>query len=161
MKTYYIYHIPGVKIGCTSNLERRVKQQTKGDWELLETHTDIDIASQREQELQKQYGYKVDTLSYKQGMKIAGNQQSHAGRVSATKQWNENRERELEKCKKGGLSIAEKTRKSVHMYDFNGNYVMSFSSRKEAAKYVNGFSAPLTYAINKPDKSYKGYRWKD
>ena len=51
---YYIYHIPGIKVGCTENPNNRIKQQTKSDWEILEIHTDIDIASKRELELQKQ-----------------------------------------------------------------------------------------------------------
>jgi hypothetical protein len=54
---YYIYHIPGVKIGCTNNIERRVvKQQGFTEYEILEIHTDDKIASIREKELQKQYG---------------------------------------------------------------------------------------------------------
>lgn len=57
---YYIYHIPGVKIGCTDNPKRRVKAQKYDYYEILEEHTDITIASKREIELQKQYGYAVD-----------------------------------------------------------------------------------------------------
>lgn len=65
MKTYKIYHIPGVKIGCTTlTIEKRAEQQGYTDVELLETHTDIDIASNREKELQKQYNYKVDRMPY-------------------------------------------------------------------------------------------------
>jgi len=86
---YYIYHIPGVKIGCSTNPNRRVFQQYKGnDWEILETHNDINIASKREIELQKQYGYNVDNTSYKQSYDFA-----KAGRLSHTKEsykkWNE------------------------------------------------------------------------
>lgn len=64
---YYIYHIEGVKVGCTSNLNTRIKSQGFTNYEVLETHTDIDIASQREIELQKQYGYtEPGRTSYKQ-----------------------------------------------------------------------------------------------
>ncbi len=60
---YYIYHIPGVKIGCTNNLHRRLKvEQNANSFEVLEQHNDIHIASNREIELQKKYGYKVDTV---------------------------------------------------------------------------------------------------
>ena len=69
MKTYYIYHIKGVKIGCSVNPKKRVNKQGYYEWELLEEHTDINIASKRELELQKEYGYKVDTVSYKQTLK--------------------------------------------------------------------------------------------
>lgn len=62
---YYIYHIPNVKIGCTNNPKRRVKDQGYRDYNILETHNDIDVASKRELELQKEYGYKIDKNSYK------------------------------------------------------------------------------------------------
>lgn len=68
MKTYYIYHIDGTKIGCTSNLEKRMADQGFTNWEIIETHTDIYIASEREIELQKQYGYKVDKMPYWQSV---------------------------------------------------------------------------------------------
>lgn len=63
---YTIYHIPAKsKIGCTEQEpEIRVKAQGFTDFEILEIHEDIYIASNREIELQKQYGYKVDTIPY-------------------------------------------------------------------------------------------------
>jgi len=64
MKTYTIYHIPGVKIGCTNNLKKRLKQLKLKDCEILETHTDIDIASNREVELQIQFGYTRDCSKF-------------------------------------------------------------------------------------------------
>lgn len=63
-ETYFIYHIPGIKIGCTKQVEIRVKEQGYTQYELLETHTDIVKASEREIELQKEYGYKVDNIPY-------------------------------------------------------------------------------------------------
>jgi hypothetical protein len=72
---YYIYHIPDFKwpdgsigkIGCTKNKKHRIEivQQYK-EYEILEEHLDINIASDREIILQKQYGYKIDSTSYKQ-----------------------------------------------------------------------------------------------
>ena len=61
---YYIYHIEGKKIGCTTNLKRRVREQGYTQYSILETHDDIKIASDREIELQKQYGYRVDRATY-------------------------------------------------------------------------------------------------
>jgi len=80
MKTYYIYHIPGVKIGCSNNPKARVKRQGYSQFEILEEHSDIMIASEREIELQKQYGYQKDNASqlyYKQ---------SNRGRLGAISQ---------------------------------------------------------------------------
>ena len=61
---YYIYHIPGIKIGCTSDLEKRMSDQGFTEWEILEEHTDIYEASDREIQLQKDYGYRVDKVLY-------------------------------------------------------------------------------------------------
>ena len=64
---YYIYHIPGKKIGATRNLKTRVtlmQGYKEGEYEVLEQSEDIDYISDREIELQKSYGYKVDRQKY-------------------------------------------------------------------------------------------------
>ena len=77
----YIYHIPGVKIGVTRNLYKRVTKQQgyrPGEYEVLETSTDIEFISDREKELQRIHGYDNDFNDYKnltkqnskKGMKI-------------------------------------------------------------------------------------------
>ena len=66
--TYYLYHIPGKKIGVTRDLNSRVvEQQGYGldEIEVLDQSTDIDYISDRELELQKSYGYKIDRKKYK------------------------------------------------------------------------------------------------
>ena len=65
---YYIYHITGKKIGVTRNLNTRVtliQGYKEGEYEVLEQSEDIDYISDREIELQKSYGYKVDRTKYK------------------------------------------------------------------------------------------------
>ena len=65
---YNIYHIPGKKIGVTRNLNKRVTEQqgyAPDEYEVLFTSDDIDLISNKEIELQKSYGYKVDRQSYK------------------------------------------------------------------------------------------------
>ena len=64
MKTYYIYHITGIKIGVTVNIPRRMSQQGFTQWDILETHTDIYEVSDREISLQKEYGLPVDKVPY-------------------------------------------------------------------------------------------------
>lgn len=54
---YYIYHIEGIKIGCTKDLKRRMKDQNFKSYEILESYDDINIAAERERELSIQYGY--------------------------------------------------------------------------------------------------------
>ena len=65
---YYLYHIPGKKIGVTRDLISRVVDQQGYDLdeiEVLDQSTDIDYISDRELELQLSYGYKVDRQKYK------------------------------------------------------------------------------------------------
>ena len=66
--TYYIYHIPGKKIGVTCNLKHRVEEQQGynfDEYEVLLKTDDIDFVSNMEIALQKKYGYRVDTQLYK------------------------------------------------------------------------------------------------
>jgi len=65
--TYYLYHIPGVKVGVTTNLEERVHKQQgyyPGEYEIIEESDDIDFISEGERIMQKCYGYKVDEVLY-------------------------------------------------------------------------------------------------
>ena len=65
---YYLYHIPGKKIGVTRNLNTRVtliQGYKENEYEVLEQSDDIDYISDREIELQKSHGYKVDIKKYK------------------------------------------------------------------------------------------------
>lgn len=61
---YYIYHVPGIKIGCSQEVERRLIKQGYHNYEILETHEDGWHAGNRELELQKEYGYPVDKIHY-------------------------------------------------------------------------------------------------
>ena len=66
-KEYYIYHIPGKKIGCTTDLYERVTNQQgyeTGEYEILYKTPNIDHASKMERILQKDYGYRVDLKPY-------------------------------------------------------------------------------------------------
>jgi len=65
---YYLYHIPGKKIGVTRDLNTRVtliQGYKENEYEVLEQSDDIDYISDREIELQKSYGYKTDRKLYK------------------------------------------------------------------------------------------------
>ena len=65
--TYYIYHIPGKKIGVTRDLEERVTNQQgygPSEYEILGEYINIDDVSSMEIMLQREYGYKVDRIPY-------------------------------------------------------------------------------------------------
>ena len=65
---YYIYHIPGKKIGVTCDLNNRVTVQqgySSDEYEILESSDDIDYISSKEIELQREWGYRVDMVPYR------------------------------------------------------------------------------------------------
>jgi hypothetical protein len=65
MILYYIYEIPGEKVGCTKNLYKRVKiKQNTTNYNILHITNSIKIASKREKEYQQKLGYKVDNFTY-------------------------------------------------------------------------------------------------
>ena len=71
IEKYFIYEIPGVKVGVTKNLsQRQERQKNKGRLNVLETHSCVFKASERELELQKQKGYRVDSRPYYKQLEI-------------------------------------------------------------------------------------------
>ena len=82
---YYLYHIPGKKIGVTRDLDNRVTvaQGYKPDeYEVLDSSEDISYISNKEIELQKSYGYKVDRQTYRDLM----NKKSNKMKLNITEQ---------------------------------------------------------------------------
>jgi len=65
--TYYIYHIPGKKIGVTRDLKQRVEKQqgySQDEYDVIMKSENIDFISEQEIYLQKMYGYRVDDEPY-------------------------------------------------------------------------------------------------
>ena len=66
---YYIYHIKGIKVGCTNDLKRRVEQiQGYKEYDILATTDNIKHASKLEIHFQNVFNYKKDKNSYLQLM---------------------------------------------------------------------------------------------
>ena len=64
---YYIYHIPGKKIGVTRDLNKRVTEQQgyePHEYEILGRYTNIMAAAEKELYLQRIHGYRVDETPY-------------------------------------------------------------------------------------------------
>ena len=65
--TYYIYHIPGKKIGVTRDLKYRVEEQqgySPDEYDVVMKSDNIEFISEQEIYLQKMYGYRVDETPY-------------------------------------------------------------------------------------------------
>ena len=134
MKTYFIYHIPGVKIGCTTNLKKRINHQKFKDYEVLEIHTDVFEASKREIELQKQYGYPVDKQLYTQTISM---------RCASDELYEKNRISGLEKVKSGKwkeitLKASQVNAKPILCFDYKTKeFIKEFPSISEASRSLN------------------------
>jgi hypothetical protein len=149
---YYIYHIPGIKVGCTSNLKNRMKQQGFTEYEVLETHTDIDIASDREIELQNQYGYsEPSNTNYKQHIEFAkagaiackgkpkkGAQYQIENKIGMFGYSKEERQKlNASIAHLGGNVTKEKYSKPIDMFDYITNkFIKSFPSIKQATRQL-------------------------
>ena len=134
MKKFYIYHIPAIKIGCSTNPKNRVKKQGYTEFEILEEHSDINIASEREIELQKQFGYSVDNTLYKQSYDWcrSGKPTTHA-MLEAQKKWvKENPDKVKEIARLGGLKqgpIQGKKNAESGMFSALGKKMSEFNNR--------------------------------
>ena len=86
--TYYIYHIPGKKIGCTTNIQKRVVETQgykPGEYEILFETNNMEEASMAERVLQKDLGYKVDRKPYKDLFKKTMNKHSSSAATTTFK----------------------------------------------------------------------------
>jgi len=84
--TYYIYHIPGKKIGVTRDLEKRVTEQQgyePHEYEILGRYTNIDAAAEKELYYQRIYGYRVDEIPYN---KLKFNKEENNMNINVTEQ---------------------------------------------------------------------------
>jgi NTP pyrophosphatase (non-canonical NTP hydrolase) len=65
--TYYLYHVPGIKIGVTTNIKERVENQQgyiESEYDIIMSSDDINTISEWEIKLQKKLGYRVDEKLY-------------------------------------------------------------------------------------------------
>ena len=114
---HIIYHIFGRKIGCTKDLRYRMARQNvkEGEYEILEYHTNAKVASDREIELQKQYGYKVDRIPY----------------------WKTLRNQNAKDRKKVAENIDWSDRfRAIQQFDKDGNFIAEYKCGADAAEAV-------------------------
>jgi hypothetical protein len=150
---FYIYHIPGVKIGCTKrNPKERVRMQKYLDFEILEEHSDIIVASNRERELQKQYGYKIDRIPYFKG-KYSQNGIKRGLQCVETGYM-----KEFQKA--GNEKSTEKSKKIILQYDLDGNFIKEWNCGGKELSRKYGFNVGAVCLQKKNSKSIKGFQWR-
>jgi hypothetical protein len=144
---YYIYHIPNIKIGCSTVPSIRVNEQGYTEFEILEEHADIYEVSKREKELQKEYGLPIDNIPY---------YQSVLNRKKGTTK---------ESLSKGGSAPrkhhGQKTIR-VQATDINGKFIGIYESITAAGKALNLHKGNIHNVVIGRDgvKQHKGYCFK-
>jgi NTP pyrophosphatase (non-canonical NTP hydrolase) len=169
---YYLYHIPGKKIGVTRNLNNRVTEQqgySPDEYEVLFTSNDIDEVSFMEIELQKSYGYKVDRQSYKNlinknnQMKVNVTAQTTTFPVPLNKlkeNLMDNKGMDLSNSFKSIIldeDITEFITKNARTSMFNDNrcFVYNKALANFAEDLANDWSVPKTIMLDKKKKKKK------
>jgi len=152
---YYIYEIKGVKIGCTTDIQRRQKEQlSKGKMILLETHTNIEQASKRERQLQEEKGYRVDSNTFSHSV-------NNAKTVCHSKEAIKKRE-----SKQNKIEISRGRQRGIIAIDVISNSVYTFTGlgvmkRWMEDKHKHKFNLSGVYGNMKgKNNHYKGYRYK-
>jgi hypothetical protein len=68
---YTIYHVPGIKVGCSVDPKARVRAQKYTEYEILEICNTVEAASEREIYWQEKLGYGRDAATtYKHMMNV-------------------------------------------------------------------------------------------
>jgi hypothetical protein len=180
---YYIYHIPGVKIGCSINPKERVRIQGYSNFEILEEYTDKSIAAKREIQLQKKYGYdidlcKYDAVDYSSMGKAGGTKTKKTGKLKKHLENLHKKERtkkqleqlnnarknvNLIECgKKTGKLMRERLSIAISVYRVSDNSLVGiYSSYKECADAldINRHGIASCFSSKSRMKTHKGYKF--
>jgi hypothetical protein len=173
---YHIYRIPDYKhkngligkIGVSEIPSERVEKQGYSNFEILESHTDIIKVSERERELQKQYGYPVDSVPYYISRKFWG---SVAGKVGGQKckeqkiGFHSSREHSI---KGGHVSIKKRKEnngwssqeKQVIQLDKTGKLIATYKSVSEASTLNNFNKSGIANVCRGLRPFYQKFVWK-
>ncbi len=182
MIEYHIYEIIGHKVGCTKNIEERMKINAKkynvgiNDYKVLEIHTDIDKAAIREKELSIEKGYGWDGSDYRKMVALSKKYRHLTTTKEATKKRLESTDysKIIEtKKKRGWPGIAKKViaytcdikrfgkynnRKKI----VNKKYYKTYKTLTDCAKDLN-LRVPIVTMIANPDTDNlqtKGYTFR-
>ena len=165
-KKYYIYHIKGVKIGVSTQPEVRAQRQGYSNFEILEKYNDIYKVSEREIELQKEYGYPIDKILYwktyqqkekyrtlescikggkTQGL-VQGKKNVESGHMAKIRNLPQTKEAQKLVGKVQGkknvesgqiLNLSAARKRAVLQFDKDNNFIKEWESAKDAANILN------------------------
>lgn len=120
---FYLYHIKGVKWGCTKRLEQRLKKQgySISDLDRLIIVSNVDKAAEMEKELNLEYRYNNQLTDYRQITKASekirnSNHPSILGKTFGKY----NLKSTKESCAKGGKMIGNIVGNRIHTCQYCG-----------------------------------------
>ena len=156
---YYIYEIPGVKIGCTKNFKhRQTVQKDKGKMVVIEECATIEESTRRERELQLEKGYPVDDKDY-----ITINKLGDLGRANITEESHRQRvaNTDYSVSLSGLRDVWERRKKTVRVtLKDTGNLVGIYKGVNQAARLLKVDPSNAASCANpncKYPKSVNGY----
>lgn len=137
--TYYVYHIAGTKIGCTTELEERMSDQGFTEWEILwQEEGDYEFgwtAGDKELELQKEYGYEVDTCHYQISRENRRRGGLIGGRTRGTQMKGEGNPRY-------GVSLSDETKSKISEsligHTYNIGYTHTTETKRKISETLTG-----------------------
>lgn len=137
---YYIYHIKGKKIGCTKNPKVRIKYAQKvNSYEIIEEHNCIYTASNREIELQKQYGYSVDKVPYYKSYAYCKKAYTKTKRPAKIEFISETIDERTQRIKKWHTSQKEK---GVGFWDKNNSIKAGMATKDKFSIPIKAYTYP-------------------
>jgi hypothetical protein len=179
---YYIYHIEGVKIGCTKNPKRRFETALYKSAKIIEQYDDLDTADRRERELQIQYGYPIDKSTYKETLEFIGKAYSRTKRPVAVEKIVETEEERVDRMRrfhedmkerkvgfydssvsmKAGLVTKDKFSIPIIAYEYPSmKLIGEYTSAKAAGKYLDITNiGNIRNVLKGRGKSISGYTFK-
>jgi hypothetical protein len=194
---HYVYIIPDYKwndgsigkIGVTQNPDRRAKEYKLESLTILEEHTNAKVASKREIELQKQYGFKVDTREYWKTLKMQKKSQTPESQIKRTikmkgksmhlchtpeaikkrvakTNWEQARKKAaMNTDYKAIMAKREidynKRKKPINQYDLEGNFIKQWDSSQSAGKSLGKANgSDITQCCKGKKKIAFNYIWK-
>jgi len=170
MTIYYIYEIPGVKVGCTKDLKRRMQQQKvwfSKQYKVLGAANNPQDASDLEREWQIKLGYKTDNNSY--DVMLNKISKMNTPKAKAKRRANTdytkrviNQEQRVKNTnwKEARTKAALATKKPVDQYDLQGNFIKRWDGKKDAAKALGLNHVCIGMCCNGKLNKSGGFIWK-
>lgn len=157
---YTIYHIPGVKVGCTARDPKvRVKEQGHTRFEVLAETDDIETANELERLWQRRLGYRQDKRLYA-GMtlmqEIANSLESKAKMLETRKTseiWKQSRGK--------GLSVMmARVKKPVLQFTKAGDFIQEWPSASDAGRALGCTPQTINMCLQGKTKTAKRFVWR-